>query len=125
MHTGSDEEIIAELRTLSGTDSSLLADPDALQMILPAIKSDYQAIETYRDDSDRVIHPPITAVIGDSDPKVTVDEAKAWAARTTGPFDLHVFPGGHFYLVDQAPQVIQVISADLAFPVPRGHWSWM
>lgn len=114
VHQQTDEGMIAELRRLSGTSSGLLSDPETMEMILPALRSDYLAIETYRDSTCRSVAAPITVIIGDNDPKVTLDEAKAWAGHSTGPFDMRVFPGGHFYLVDQSSQVIQLISADLA-----------
>ena len=113
VHKLDDEGIIAELRDLSGTDSDLLSDPGALEMFLPAVKNDYRAVETYRDIPGRSVNCPITALIGDSDPRVTTDEANAWADHTTGPFDLRVFPGGHFYLVDQAQPVLQLIADGL------------
>jgi surfactin synthase thioesterase subunit len=114
VHQQGDEGIIAELQQFNGTNSDLLGDPETLEMILPAIKSDYRAIETYRDTTGRSVNAPIVAIIGDNDPKVTIDEAEAWAEHSTGAFDLRVFPGGHFYLVDQSRQVIQLISDDLA-----------
>lgn len=116
VHQQGDQGIIAELQRLSGTDSGLLDDPETLEMILPAIRSDYRAIETYRDVPGRRVSCPVYAIIGDSDPRVTLDEARAWAGHSTGPFDLRVYPGGHFYLVDQSRQVIRLISDDLAAP---------
>lgn len=113
VHKKNDAGVIAELRRLSGTNSDLLGDPETLEMILPAIKSDYKAIETYKDVPGRTMSCPVIAVIGDDDPKVTIDEAKAWSEHTTGPFDLRPFPGGHFYLVDQAPALIKFIADDL------------
>jgi surfactin synthase thioesterase subunit len=113
VHTRGDDGIVAELRKLSGTNADLLGDPETLEMILPAVKADYTAVETYRYTPGDTLSCPIIAVIGDSDPRVTADEAKAWADHTTGTFDLRIFPGGHFYLVDQAPQVIKLISDDL------------
>jgi pyochelin biosynthesis protein PchC len=113
VHQRGDAGIIAELRRLSGTDSGLLSDPETLEMILPAIRSDYRAIETYRDVPGRSVSCPIHAIIGDDDPRVTVEEAKAWADHGTGPFDLHVYPGGHFYLIDQSREVIRLVSDEL------------
>lgn len=56
---------------------------------------------------------PISALTGDSDPKTTVEEASAWARHTSGAFDPQVFPGGHFYLTDQADQVIKILDRHL------------
>ncbi|MBV9449641.1 MAG: thioesterase [Streptosporangiaceae bacterium] len=119
VHQRSDQAIIAELEHLSGTSSDLLADPEALAMILPAIKSDYRAIETYRPLEARAVRAPVTAIIGAEDSRVTVDEAKAWHRYSTASFDLRVLPGGHFYLVDCRQEVIRLIAEDLVFQAAR------
>lgn len=113
VHTRDDAGIVDELRKLSGTNADLLGDPETLEMILPAVKADYTAVETYEHTPGLTVSCPIIAVIGDTDPRVTSDEAKSWAEHTTGSFELRTLPGGHFYLVDQAPQVIKLISEDL------------
>jgi surfactin synthase thioesterase subunit len=114
VHTRSDEGIVGELKLLSGTNTALLGDEEILRMILPAIRSDYQAIETYRCDPATQVRAPITALTGDDDPKTSLDEAEDWRRHTSGAFDLKVFPGGHFYLSAQAPAVIALL---------RGHLS--
>ncbi|MGI8331419.1 thioesterase II family protein [Actinomadura scrupuli] len=114
VHQQDDQGIIAELRRLSGTQSDLLGDPETVEMILPAIRNDYRAIETYRPVPGRSLSCPVVAYVGDQDPQVTIDEAKSWADHTTGPFDLRVFPGGHFYLIDRSKEIIQTLRDDLA-----------
>jgi surfactin synthase thioesterase subunit len=113
VHTRSDEGIIAELNRLSGTDSSMLGDEEVLRMILPVVRSDYRAIETYRGEGAGSVPVPITVLVGDADPLTTVDEAADWAAHTTAGFDLQVFPGGHFYLAERPAEVLAAIRAGL------------
>ncbi|HEY0699854.1 MAG TPA: alpha/beta fold hydrolase [Micromonospora sp.] len=100
VHTRDDRGVVAEIRRLSGTAASLLDDDEIVQMILPATRADYKAVETYRHGPGPRLTCPITAMTGDADPRVTIDEARAWADHTSGPFDLRKFPGGHFYLSD-------------------------
>ncbi|RDG39992.1 thioesterase II family protein [Streptomyces corynorhini] len=114
VHLRSDDGIVDELKALSGTDTALLGDEEILRMILPAVRTDYRAIETYRCEPDVTVRAPITVLTGDSDPKTSLDEAEAWRGHTTGAFDLKVFPGGHFYLSAQAPAVIGVLRHQLA-----------
>ncbi|MEV4629853.1 alpha/beta fold hydrolase [Micromonospora sp. NPDC049523] len=110
VHQQSDEGIVAELRALSGTDSRLLGDLELLSMILPALRSDYTAAETYRYSPGPKLDCPIVVLTGDQDPKVTPDEARAWGEHTTGTCEVHTYPGGHFYLVDQQPAIIDLIT---------------
>jgi surfactin synthase thioesterase subunit len=109
VHLLDDAGILAEVRRMNGTASSVLGDDEMMRAVLPALRADYQAAETYNCPPEITVRAPITALTGDHDPKTTVDEAGAWARHTTGPFDLQIFPGGHFFLTDQADKIIKVL----------------
>ncbi|MEU5422155.1 thioesterase II family protein [Streptomyces sp. NPDC001407] len=111
VHQRDDDGLIAELKGLSGTDSQLLGDEEILRMVLPAIRADYHAAETYTYEPGEPLHCPVTALTGDDDPKVTLEEAQAWAEHTEGPFDFHVYPGGHFYLASHQ-KALNTLMAD-------------
>jgi surfactin synthase thioesterase subunit len=113
VHLRDESGLLEELRSTGGTDPRVLADQDLLATVLPVARSDYKAIETYRCLPGPRLDCPITALIGDSDPKVTVDEAAAWEEHSAGGFILRVFPGGHFYLEAHRGDVIATISATL------------
>lgn len=108
VHQRDDNGIVAEMKAMSGTDAQVLGDEELLRMVLPAIRSDYRAIETYA-PVDATVDCPITALVGDADPKTTVPEAEAWNAHTTATFELRVFNGGHFFLSPRAAEVIAVV----------------
>lgn len=93
VHLRDDAGIAAEVRSLGGTESPLLEDPEVLAMILPALRSDYRAVETYRFAPDGPPPCPITVLTGDRDPHTTVDDARAWVRHSRDPFDIRVFPG--------------------------------
>jgi pyochelin biosynthesis protein PchC len=114
VHLRADHEIVARLRTLKGTETAVLGDAETLNMILPAVRSDYKAVETYRHRPGPVLDVPVTVLVGDQDEMTSLDEARAWSEHTTGPFDMKIFPGGHFYLTEHSAQVIEVISATVS-----------
>lgn len=116
VHQRDDNGLIDELKKLSGTDSQILGDPDVLRMILPAIRSDYKAVESYRHEPGPPLDCPVVALTGDDDPQVTLDEAKAWSEHTVGGFELEVYQGGHFYLNSHAAAVMKTISARIEEP---------
>ncbi|MFE6775112.1 thioesterase II family protein [Streptomyces sp. NPDC057702] len=122
VHQRDDDGLIAEIRALSGTDSGLLADEELLRMVLPAIRADYTAIETYRCDADGgtpVLRCPISVLAGSSDPRVNAEEARAWAKLTHGGFTFRDFPGGHFFITPQRERVVAAIAEDVtAFTTP-------
>ncbi|SBW22631.1 putative thioesterase involved in non-ribosomal peptide biosynthesis [Candidatus Protofrankia californiensis] len=114
IHRSSDDLLLAELKALSGTEAQLFGDSELLSIVLPVIRSDYKAAETYRYQPGPRLNCPIFALVGDSDPKVTVDDARAWAEHTTAQFDMGVFSGGHFYLTEHRSAVIHTILEHLA-----------
>ncbi|MFI6173848.1 thioesterase II family protein [Nocardia sp. NPDC051052] len=122
VHTRDDDALVAELRQLSGTDDALLGDEELLRMILPAMRSDYRAIETYRSVPGATVRCPITVLVGDDDAKSTVAEARDWAGHTTSGCETRVFTGGHFYLTAHRAAVIETISESLLRVAgPRSH----
>lgn len=113
VHLRDDDGIRAEVAELGGPAAELLAHPDLGPLLLPPIRNDYKAIETYEHVPGAPLSCPVTALIGDDDPLVTPDEARAWAAHTTGSFALRVLAGGHFYLNDHQRQVAAIVRARL------------
>lgn len=120
VHQGDDARLIEEVTKLGGTDSALLQDEDLRQMVLPALRADYRAVETYRRTPGPRLRSPLVVMTGDADPRVTPDEARTWSQETDGPFELHVYPGGHFYLVGQRQAVVDRIEATLRRLGPGG-----
>lgn len=113
LHLRDDAGLLAKVRELGGPGVELLGEPRLLELVLPAIRADYAAVELYEPGPGPLLPGPITALVGDDDPLVTPAEATKWAERTTGPFVLKVFPGRHFYLVDQADAVRAVVAGSL------------
>jgi pyochelin biosynthesis protein PchC len=113
IHLRDDAGLLAELRRGGATDPRVLDDEDLRAAILPMARSDYKAIETYACAPGAQLDCPITVLVGDCDPQVTIDEAAAWGEHSAGGSDLHVFPGGHFYLEACQEDVIATISATL------------
>ncbi|MEU3457848.1 alpha/beta fold hydrolase [Micromonospora sp. NPDC006766] len=113
MHLVDDHRLVADLARMSGTDAAVLGDEEILRTVLPALRSDYRAAETYRYRPGPPLNCPITALIGDQDDQVSEAEAQPWAERTTGAFTLKVFPGGHFYLNDHSAAVLALIRQQL------------
>ncbi|MGW0244886.1 thioesterase II family protein [Micromonospora sp. LA-10] len=116
VHLRDDAGLVAELKKLSGTDSRILDDEDVLRMVLPSMRSDYRAVESYRFRPGPPLSCPVVALVGADDDKVDLDEARSWGDHTTGGFRLHVFPGGHFYLAEQRQAVADLVSRQLLAP---------
>jgi surfactin synthase thioesterase subunit len=101
LHRQSDAGLLTELRQMSGTAASLLHDEEVVRMILPPLRADYEAIETYRHQPGHELRSPLAALIGKEDGKAPLEHVREWESHTSGHFELHQFPGGHFYLNEQ------------------------
>ncbi|MET7713163.1 alpha/beta fold hydrolase [Streptomyces sp. NPDC005407] len=113
IHLLDDAGLVEELKRGSGTDARILEDKDVLRMILPPLRSDYTAVETYQWRPGPKLDCPVVALVGDEDENVSLDEARAWEEHTTGPFSLNTFSGGHFYLADHQSAVADVVTRQL------------
>lgn len=113
LHLKPDASLIAELKALDGTVGALLDDEEIVAMIMPALRADYRAVETYVHRPGPELDIPVTALIGDEDPKVTSGEAARWREHTTSDFSLEVFPGGHFYLAGHLKELTQSLKRRL------------
>jgi surfactin synthase thioesterase subunit len=113
LHRASDDRLVAELNELGGPNAGMLADPELLALLLPAVRSDYRAIELYRHDPGDRLDCPVTVLTGESDRRVSRDEAEDWAERTTGPTEVRVFSGGHFFLVEHSAEITDLLLRSL------------
>lgn len=105
-HLRDDAGLISGMKELGGTDTALLDDEDVLAMVLPAIRGDYIAAETYTHRPGSRLSCPIYALTGDRDTKVTIEETEAWRDNTSAAFELKVYPGAHFYLNDHVGDIL-------------------
>ncbi|WP_433665009.1 thioesterase II family protein [Nocardia sp. CA-128927] len=117
VHLGTDDDLIAELERLAADPAPiqmLRDEPSLAELVLPAVRADYQAVETYRYTPGDPLAADIAAFVSTEDPTVTPDQADEWRDFTTGTFDRTTFPGGHFYLDERPAEVAEVITEHLA-----------
>ncbi|MER6050165.1 thioesterase II family protein [Streptomyces sp. NPDC020883] len=120
VHLYDDDRLLAELRSLEGTDESLLNDPELLQLVLPAIRNDYRAVGTYTHRPGAPLASALTVFTGADDPNVTATEAAAWQAVAEAGAQVRTFPGGHFFLYQQVAEVCGALMDTLAPLLPAG-----
>jgi surfactin synthase thioesterase subunit len=111
-----EEELVAEMLQLGGTDSEVLEDPEMRALILPYVRNDFESLEFYRHKPGPPLDIPITALAGDADPDVTPAHIERWVDVTSALFKSLVLPGGHFYLVPQQQAVLSEVGTTLNVP---------
>jgi medium-chain acyl-[acyl-carrier-protein] hydrolase len=105
---------LRELRNLNGTPTEVFANSELLELMLPMLRADFCAVESYRYQPEHALDCPILTFGGDSDAEVSHAELEAWRKQTTGTFSLRIFPGNHFYLHDNRADLLAHLARDLA-----------
>lgn len=105
VHLRDDAGLIAEVNRFDEATGQALNSPVVQRMVLPSLRADYTANETYLRTTEHRLSCPIIAITGDSDPVTSVPDARMWQAHTSADFHAEVFAGGHFFLTDQWPAI--------------------
>ncbi|MEY2932675.1 MAG: hypothetical protein RL033_3424 [Pseudomonadota bacterium] len=113
-HQLSPNDFLEALRTLGGCPEELLNEPELVDLFLPVLRADFQALETYRADAGPRLPCPITMLRGLDDSEVSRADAEAWQSETSAGFALHDFPGGHFFLFDRPREVTALLERAVA-----------
>jgi medium-chain acyl-[acyl-carrier-protein] hydrolase len=107
-------QLVEMLRRLGGTPDWLLADPELLEMIMPAIRADFEVKETYRYVAEPALTVPLTVLSSMGDPRASDVAQARWQDLTTGPFSKRTVLGGHFALFEQPERTAQHLLEALA-----------
>lgn len=115
IHPLSDDAFVAEInRRYGGIPAELLHDRKTLALLLPALRADVKALETFRPPARDPLSCPISAFGGADDRLTPRPHLEAWRSQTTGPFRLRVFPGDHFYTESHRSELLGDLSITLA-----------
>jgi pyochelin biosynthesis protein PchC len=116
IHELGDDRLAQELTRLGATDPDIITDDELLELLLPTIRADYKASETYLHRGGARTECPLVTLTGSDDPYVEISEADAWRGHARGEFELHELPGGHFFLDQQRDRILDIVRRRLAQP---------
>jgi pyochelin biosynthetic protein PchC len=105
-HLASDGVLWSTVCRLGGVEPAVEQDEELRELLLPTLRSDITASETYRPRPGRGLSCPVTCYHGLGDPLVRQAQLREWAAITTGPFVLRTRAGGHFHLRVDPPALV-------------------
>jgi surfactin synthase thioesterase subunit len=115
LHLLPDPEFVAELeRRYGGIPAEVKAHPDLLALLLPALRADVRALETYRPCARPPLPCAISAFGGSDDRLAPREQLDAWRTETSAAFRVRVFRGGHFYLDARRAEVLADLAATLS-----------
>lgn len=109
----SDEELIAHVAELEGTDSTVLSDQVLLEVLLPTLRADFTVCRDYSFAARPPLDVPLTVLGGADDPNTSADDLARWQELSCAETTVKIFPGGHFYMFEQQAAVISAVTAAL------------
>lgn len=108
-----DGEFIGAMRGLNGTPPELFEHPELVDLMLPLLRADFKAVESYVHLSEQPLPCPIAAYVATDDSEVPSEQVAPWRVHTTGHYRMRVFPGNHFYLRDEMELLVPVLAQDV------------
>ncbi|MCS0639058.1 alpha/beta fold hydrolase [Streptomyces sp. LP05-1] len=97
-HRAPDDALWSAVAGLGGLDREVIEDAELRELLLPALRADITAHETYRPRPGTApLDCPVRCFHGADDPLVDGAAMAGWAAVTTGGCAVTARPGGHFY----------------------------
>jgi surfactin synthase thioesterase subunit len=109
----SDAQLIARLRRYGGTPAPVLENEELLELLLPAIRADFELLDAWRHVPEPPLAVPLTVLGGTDDPLTPPESLEGWREQTSGEWALHSVPGGHFFVHTEEAAVLRVISQRL------------
>ncbi len=114
IHSLPDDEFLGALKEFNGIPAEILNQPEALKILLPILRADFEAVESYRfESSEPPLDIPIVAFGGVGDERVSREQLEAWASLTTAAFTPHYFRGDHFFLNTNKDAILEAIRAEV------------
>lgn len=109
------DEFIEEIRGLTGTPDEVLQHQELMELMLPVLRADFEACDTYRYDGTGSSLPvPILALGGAEDERIPESAIQPWSLETSESFSSRIFPGGHFFLNDHRAELLSYLNERLA-----------
>ena len=119
IHDLPDADLVLRLRKLGGTPPEVLREPELMELMLPLLRADLSICETYVHQHGEPLDCSLTAFGGAGDPEVSREELEGWQSHFRGPFELHIFPGGHFFLQSAQALVLRILARDVSAVLRR------
>jgi len=104
------EQILTDLRRISGTHSGLLNDPEVLALLLPMLQADFEIYANYHYAEQSPLPCPIVAIRGAGDTYISHLSQTEWKKHTDRHFSFHVVPGKHLFMVDSSAALLSVVT---------------
>jgi surfactin synthase thioesterase subunit len=108
-----DADLMARLRDLDGTPRELLESPEAMELMLPVVRADFEVVQTYKYVPQPPLQVAMDILAGSEDVQTSPQLMEGWKRQTTGRFSSRVLPGGHFFVLHARTQLLDLLATSL------------
>lgn len=101
----SDQQLLAEMQRLDGTEAAVLASAELMALTLPILRADFKLCGHYQRKDRPPLDMPLQVLAGTYD-ETSRQTLMAWQQETTADFSLAYFEGGHFFIQSHEADVL-------------------
>jgi medium-chain acyl-[acyl-carrier-protein] hydrolase len=106
-HSLSDDALISEIRNFGVMSDELTDHPELVDLVLPILRADCIAHETYKYIETEPFDFPIWVYGGMGDETMDRERLDAWSVHTRGESCVHMLNGGHLFVEDRSELLMQ------------------
>lgn len=111
--TLSDDAFLERVAGIGGMPAHVLADAEVRELVLPALRADFDYVDSYRYEPGPPLPVLLHAFGGDDDPEAEPGQIQAWRSQTAGPFRCTILRGDHFFVMEHREEVIRQVAESL------------
>lgn len=112
------QELLEALVADFDMSDEVRAYPELLDLVLPTLRADLEAVETYVYRQEPPLDCPIVVFGGSEDREAGAAQLREWAEHGRSSFQLQLFQGGHFFLNTSREEVVATLVAALREVLP-------
>jgi medium-chain acyl-[acyl-carrier-protein] hydrolase len=107
------EELLRTVLLKEGTPRQVLENEELMRALLPTLRADFEACDTYQYGDERPLTTPLSIFGGHQDVRVSRSDLELWRTQAGGPFRLTMLPGSHFFIHSSQDLLLAELVADL------------
>lgn len=118
LHSLPFHEFKKEVLSMGGTENGFFENEELLDLFLPILRNDFKLIDQYdngaHEQRDFKTSCDITAFAGREDDMATGFDMRGWSEHTRGRAEIYEYGGGHFFIHDHAPEIMEIVNRTLS-----------
>lgn len=101
----SDQQLLAEMQRLKGTEAAVFANEELMALTLPVLRADFKLCARYQRRDRQPLNMPLHVLAGTGD-ETSEQTLTAWQLETSAGFSLEYFHGDHFFIQSREAEVL-------------------